>query len=107
MSSVSIESETSSSTDQGASGQSREPILSLGSAKLLACKKWSAGTAGVVGHRVGFAVLRRKNVVKRYEVGYRTLVSLTPEHWVERFLGNGTSWEQAFAEAQAELGVPW
>jgi len=107
MSSASIEPKTSSSTDQGMSDRSRGPILSLGSAKLLACKKWSAGTARAVGHRVGFAVLRRKNVVKRYEVGYRTLVSVTPERWVERFLGKGTSWEQAFAEAQAELGVLW
>jgi hypothetical protein len=81
--------------------------LSLGSAKLLASRRWSAGTAGVVGHRIGFAVLRRKNVVKRYEVGYRTLVSVTPERWVERFLGNGTSWDQAFVEARSELGVPW
>jgi len=70
-------------------GTSNGPVLSLGSAKLLACRKWSAGTAGVVGHRVGFAVLRRKSVVKRYEVGYRTLVSVTP------------------AEAQAELCKPW
>lgn len=78
-------------------------ILSLGSAKLLACRNWSAGTAGAVGHRVGFALLRRKNVVKRYEVGYTTLVSVNPERWVERLLGNGTSWDQAFAEAFAEL----
>jgi hypothetical protein len=77
--------------------------LSLGSAKLLACRKWSAGTPGVVGYRIGFAVLRRKDIVKRYEVGYRTLVSVNPERWVERFLGNGASWGQAFAEAVAEL----
>ena len=83
------------------------PVLSHGSATLLACRKWCAGIAGVVGHRVGYAVLRRKNVVKRYEVGYRTLVSVSPERWVERFLGNGTSWDQAFAEAQDELEVQW
>ena len=100
-----IEPEASAPTGQGTPAQS--PVLSLGSAKLLACKKWSVGTAGVVGHRVGFAVLHRKNVVKRYEVGYRTLVSVNPERWVERFLGNGTSWDQAFANAQAELGVQW
>lgn len=85
----------------------RGSILSLGSAQLLASRKWSAGAAGVVGHRIGFAVLRRKNVVKRHEVGYRTLVSVTPARWVERFLGNGTSWDQAFAEACAELEVQW
>ncbi len=82
-------------------------VLSRRSAKLLACRKWSSGTAGAVGHRVGFAVLRHKNVVKRYGVGYRTLLSVNPERWVERFLGNGTSWDQAFTEANAELGVQW
>ena len=76
-------------------------VLSLNSAKLLASRRWSAGTAGVVGQRIGFAVLRRKNVVKRYEVGYRTLVSMNPARWVEHFLGNGTSWDQAFAETGA------
>jgi hypothetical protein len=69
------------------------------SAQLLASRKWCAGTAGVVGHRIGFAVMRRKNVVKRYKVGYYTLVSVNPARWVERMLGNGTSWDQALAEA--------
>lgn len=81
----------------------RPPVFTLDSAKLLASCKWSAGTAGTVGYRIGLAVLRRKDIVKRYEVGYRTLVSVNPERWVERFLGNGASWGQAFAEAVAEL----
>ena len=79
------------------------PILSLGSAKLQAARKWSAGTAGSVGYRIGYAVLRHKNVVKRYEVGYRTLVRVSPEYWVDRMLGNGTSWDKAFAEADEDV----
>lgn len=84
--------------------QNRSSIapMTLRSASLLA-RRWSTGSPGIIGHRHGFVVQRRKNIVKRYEVGYRTLVSVNPKRWVERLLGNGTSWDQAFEEAYAEL----
>lgn len=81
------------------SGDMPDQRLTKNVAMLKASRKWTSGTAGVVGHRRGYAALRHKNAVKRYEVGYRTLVSVSPERWVKRMLGNGTSWEQAFNDA--------
>ena len=55
------------------------------------------------GDRVGFTVIRRKNIVERFEVGYYTRGGRTPSgitlshDWT--LMGKGTSWEEAFARA--------
>lgn len=61
--------------------------------------RWSAGEVGTVGRRMGYARLRHKKVAMRCEVGYWTLISLSPKRWTRQQLGKGTSWEAAFAEA--------
>jgi hypothetical protein len=62
------------------------------------------GTSGhEPGDRVGFTVIRRKNVVDRFEVGYYTRGGRTPggtslsHDWT--VMGKGASWEEAFARA--------
>jgi hypothetical protein len=62
------------------------------------------GTRGIEpGDRVGFVVIRRKNVVDRFEIGYYTRGGRTPSgvtlshDWI--VMGKGASWEEAFARA--------
>lgn len=78
---------TRESTLSETTSRPQTPILSLGSAHLEACRRWSAGTAGTAGHRIGFAVLRHKNVVRRL----RGRVSHAGERET-RVLGRASSW---------------
>lgn len=67
------------------------------------------GRGWAVGDRIPTTTLRRRSTPDRCEVGYRELVSLTPERWEPVVMGLGATWEQAFerAEQQAEeAGVP-
>ncbi len=76
-------------------------------ARSLAHKLW--GTDGIEpGDRVGFVVIRRKNVVDRFEVGYYTRAGQAPSgatmstNWT--VMGKGRSWEEAFE--RASKGTP-
>lgn len=73
-------------------------------AHMRAHSMWSRYTVSGVGRRIATTTLRRRSVADRCEVGYRELVSLTPERWEPTVMGRGATWEQAFerAERQAE-----
>jgi hypothetical protein len=62
------------------------------------------GTNGIEpGDRVGFTVIRRKNIVDRFEVGYytrggRATTGMVLSHdW--KVMGAGRTWEEAFERA--------
>lgn len=67
------------------------------------------GRGWAVGDRIPTTTLRRRSTPDRCEVGYRELVSLTPERWEPTVMGRGATWEQAFeratrrTEQQAEM----
>lgn len=66
------------------------------------------GTSGAEpGDRFGFTVIRRKNVVDRFEVGYATRGKRAPSGMIMSHdwtvMGKGPSWEEAFARALKEV----
>lgn len=52
-----------------------------------------------VGDRTQVTCARHKNVVDRFEVGYREVISKNPEEWSVVILGSGPTWEIAFDRA--------
>lgn len=52
-----------------------------------------------VGDRTQLTCARHKNIVDRFEVGYREVISKHPEQWNVVILGRGPTWEIAFERA--------
>lgn len=71
-------------------------------------RRWGMGGSGP-GSRAGFVVVRRKNVVDRFEVGHYKRGGRSPGGVALSFdwkvMGRGPSWEEAFARAGRAEGV--